>query len=135
MNPFNQPAISWKLVTHAVRPWHFKLILYLNYSFEFLLCLFKTITRSPMQETHVTVDCNPESIIPPRDCKVRTNDRLAACEEISSWVREHGIKLEEAAIDDASRRLLMHWDDRPDNCTAVIFRKGAKVVSYEYEYL
>lgn len=88
---------------------------------------------TPVQETPVTVNFNEKSIIPLRDCEVRTNERLAAYEEISFWVREHGIKLPRAAIHDASMTLLKYWDDRPDNCTAVIFRKGENVVLYAHE--
>ena len=71
------------------------------------------------------VDFNSQPIIPPRNCVVRTtNDRLTAYQEISFWVREQGIRLENYPIHDLSMNLLWCWDQRPPNCVEVRFKKN-----------
>ena len=100
-----------------------------NLSVVLLVIIIATMSQLKWQP----VDFIPEPMIPPRDCVVQTTDRLRAYLEISFWVREQGIRLENYSIHVLSLNLLWYWNQRPSLNCGVRFRKnGDPGVLYEY---
>ena len=106
-----------------------------TYSFESNLSVVATSRNNRIiaaMSQWQPVDFNPQPMIPPRDCVVQTTDRLRAYLEISFWVREQGIRLENYSIHDLSMNLLLRWEQRPPNSEVQFRNNGNAGVLYAY---